>query len=97
MKDISIVLCGEAGQGIQTVEKILSSILKLSGYYIFSTSEFMSRIRGGTNSTEIRVSGNPVYSFVEKIDVLIPLSSEAVNHVESVSYTHLTLPTKRIV
>ena len=82
MKDISIVLCGQAGQGIQTVEKILASILKLSGYYIFSTKEFMSRIRGGSNSTEIRVSNEPVNSFVEKIDILIPLSSEAVNHVK---------------
>jgi 2-oxoglutarate/2-oxoacid ferredoxin oxidoreductase subunit alpha len=82
MKDISIVLCGAAGQGIQTVEKILASILKLSGYYIFSTKEFMSRIRGGSNSTEIRVSDKPVNSFVEKIDILIPLDSKAVDHVK---------------
>lgn len=82
MKDISIVLCGQAGQGIQTVEKMLASILKLSGYYIFSTKEFMSRIRGGINSTEIRLSDEPVGSFVEKIDILIPLSSEAVDHVK---------------
>lgn len=82
MKDVSIVLCGEAGQGIQTVEKILASILKSSGYYIFSTKEFMSRIRGGSNSTEIRVSDKPVNSFVEKIDILIPLDSKAVDHVK---------------
>jgi len=82
MKDISIVLCGAAGQGIQTVEKILSSIFKLSGYYIFSTKEFMSRIRGGSNSTEIRVSDKPVNSFVEKIDILIPLDGKAVDHVK---------------
>ncbi len=82
MKDISIVLSGEAGQGIQTVEKILVSTLKLSGYFVFSAREFMSRIRGGSNSTEIRVSDKPVNSFVEKIDVLIPLDGEAVDHVK---------------
>ena len=81
MNDVSIVICGEAGQGIQTVERVLTSILKLAGYYIFSTKEFMSRIRGGNNSTEIRISDTPVSSFVEKIDVLIPLSSESVDHV----------------
>ena len=27
-QDISIVLCGEAGQGIQTVEQLLTRILK---------------------------------------------------------------------
>jgi len=82
MNDVSIVICGEAGQGIQTVEKILTSVLKLSGYYIFSTTEFMSRIRGGSNSNEIRISDTPVNSFVEKIDILIPLSSQAVDHVK---------------
>ncbi len=82
MKDISIVLCGEAGQGIQTVEKILVSVLKRSGYFVFAAREFMSRIRGGSNSTEIRVSDKPVNSFVEKIDVLIPLDGKAVDHVK---------------
>jgi len=82
MNDVSIVICGEAGQGIQTVEKILTSVLKLSGYYIFSTTEFMSRIRGGSNSTEIRISDTPVNSFVEKTDILIPLSSQAIDHVK---------------
>ncbi len=82
MKDISIVLCGEAGQGIQTVEKILVSILKISGYFVFSAREFMSRIRGGSNSTEIRVSGKHVNSFVEKTDILIPLDDKAVGHVK---------------
>ena len=51
MKDISIVLCGETGQGIQTVERILIRILKLSGFNVFSTKEFMSRIRGGINGS----------------------------------------------
>lgn len=31
-KDVSVVLCGQAGQGIQTVERILVRLLKLSGF-----------------------------------------------------------------
>jgi len=80
--DISIVLCGEAGQGIQTVENILTRVLKLSGYNVFATKEYMSRIRGGANSTEIRVSSKKISSFVDKIDVLIPLSPGAIKHLE---------------
>jgi len=79
---ISIVLAGEAGQGIQTVEYILTRVLKLSGYNIFSSKEFMSRIRGGTNSTEIRISSKRVSAFVDGIDILIPLSKDAVHHVK---------------
>jgi 2-oxoglutarate ferredoxin oxidoreductase subunit alpha len=80
-EDVSIVLCGEAGQGIQTVEHILTRTLKLSGYHVFSTQEYMSRIRGGSNSTLIRVSSRRVASFVDRIDLLIPFSPGAVKHV----------------
>jgi len=69
--DISIVLCGEAGQGIQTVEHLLTRTLKLAGHNVFSTQEFMSRIRGGSNSTSIRVSSKGVSAPVDRADILI--------------------------
>jgi len=81
-EDVSIVLCGEAGQGIQTVEHILTQTLKLSGYHVFSTQEYMSRIRGGSNSTLVRVSSNRVSAPVDRIDLLIPFSPGAVRHVQ---------------
>jgi 2-oxoglutarate ferredoxin oxidoreductase subunit alpha len=77
---ISIVLCGEAGQGIQTIEAFLTRIFKTAGYHIFASKEYMSRIRGGSNSTEIRVSSQPVAAFSDKIDILIPLDQEAIPH-----------------
>ncbi|MFW9993280.1 MAG: 2-oxoacid:acceptor oxidoreductase subunit alpha [Candidatus Odinarchaeota archaeon] len=80
--DISIVLSGAAGQGIQTVEDLLTRVLKRSGSHVFSTGEFMSRVRGGVNSTTIRVSTKRVCAYIDRIDVLIPLSSDAVTHVE---------------
>jgi 2-oxoglutarate ferredoxin oxidoreductase subunit alpha len=80
--EVSIVLCGEAGQGIQTVEHILTQTLKLSGYHVFSTEEYMSRIRGGSNSTILRVSSKPVSAPVDRIDLLIPFSPRAIRHVE---------------
>ncbi|PWI48495.1 2-oxoacid:ferredoxin oxidoreductase subunit alpha [Candidatus Heimdallarchaeota archaeon B3_Heim] len=80
---ISIVLCGAAGQGIATVETLLTSALKKSGFHVFSTQEFMSRVRGGTNSTTIRVSTNRVQSYCEKIDILVPFTREAVSHVKN--------------
>ncbi|MFX1268126.1 MAG: 2-oxoacid:acceptor oxidoreductase subunit alpha [Promethearchaeota archaeon] len=81
-EDIAIVLCGAAGQGIQTVEAVLTKTLKRSGYYVFATREYMSRVRGGVNSTVIRVSSKPVRAFVDQIDILIPLSEEAVSHLK---------------
>ena len=80
--ELSIVLCGQAGQGIQTVEHLLTRIFKLAGYNVFATKEYMSRIRGGTNSTEVRISSGPVRASVSRIDILIPLNQGAIQHVE---------------
>ncbi|MBN2436634.1 MAG: 2-oxoacid:acceptor oxidoreductase subunit alpha [Spirochaetes bacterium] len=80
MKDISIVIAGEAGQGVQTVEEILVGILKKSGYHICATKEYESRVRGGSNSTQIRISDHQVAAFVDHIDLLIPFNAEAFNH-----------------
>ena len=44
--DISILLCGQAGTGIQTVEQLLVRILHCSGYHVFATKVDMSRVRG---------------------------------------------------
>ncbi len=79
-KGISIVLSGAAGQGIATVEDFFVSILKSSGYNVFSPSEFMSRIRGGTNSTQIRVGEGNIYSYSEQSDIIIPLNERALPH-----------------
>ncbi len=81
-EDVSIVLCGEAGQGIQTVEEILVQAVKLGGYNVFSSKEYMSRIRGGENSTEIRVSSNRVLAYVNRIDILIAISKGAIDHLK---------------
>jgi 2-oxoglutarate ferredoxin oxidoreductase subunit alpha len=78
--DVSIVICGAAGQGIQTVEQLLTRIMKSAGYNVFSTKEYMSRVRGGVNSTEIRVSSNRVAAYVDRIDLLIPLNKNAISH-----------------
>ncbi|MFX1506155.1 MAG: 2-oxoacid:acceptor oxidoreductase subunit alpha [Promethearchaeota archaeon] len=83
MKDVTIVICGAAGQGIATVEDLITSILKQAGYHCYSTSEFMSRIRGGTNSTLIRVSSERINpTFVDRIDILVPLHSSALPHLK---------------
>lgn len=80
--DISIVLSGEAGQGIRTVELLTIRAFKNSGYNVFSTTELMSRVRGGNNTTEIRVSNKKVEAFVDKIDILVVLSKNAIYRIE---------------
>lgn len=80
--DVSIVICGEAGQGIQTVESILINAVKFGGHHVCSTKEYMSRVRGGENSTEIRVSSKRVFAYLNRIDILIAISKGAINHLK---------------
>ncbi len=80
--DISIVLGGAAGQGVQTVEALLVQVLKREGYHVFATKEYMSRIRGGSNSTEIRVTNSPKSAFVNRIDLLFALDKDVLPHLE---------------
>ncbi|MEW5819361.1 MAG: 2-oxoacid:acceptor oxidoreductase subunit alpha, partial [Cyanobacteriota bacterium] len=42
--------------------------------------EFMSRIRGGCNSSTLRVSSKRNNAIVDKIDILIPLDQKAIEH-----------------
>jgi len=80
--ELAIVLAGEAGQGIQTIEALLTGLLKSGGYHVFATKEYMSRVRGGLNSTTIRIASRRVAAFREKIDFLIPLHKDAITHLK---------------
>ncbi|MGD2245431.1 MAG: 2-oxoacid:acceptor oxidoreductase subunit alpha [Candidatus Aminicenantes bacterium] len=82
-KDVSLVLCGQAGQGIKTVEKIIVHGLKLCGFHVFATKEYMSRVRGGMNSTQIRVSSQKVSACTDRIDILIPFHKDALAHLDA--------------
>jgi len=78
--DVSVVLCGEAGAGIQTVENVVSKIFKTAGFSLFTSKEYMSRIRGGSNSTQLRISSSPKNCYCDRIDVCIPLDKDALKH-----------------
>jgi 2-oxoglutarate ferredoxin oxidoreductase subunit alpha len=80
--EISIVIGGAAGQGIQTVESLLVGILKQQGYHVFATKEYMSRIRGGSNSTEIRITSQKRFAYTKDIDILLPLDKDALPHLK---------------
>lgn len=79
-KEVSLVFGGEAGQGIQTIEEMCATILHREGYFVFSVGEYMSRVRGGSNSTEIRVSETKKQAFVERIDMCFPFGCSDIEH-----------------
>ncbi|WP_232087521.1 2-oxoacid:acceptor oxidoreductase subunit alpha [Sulfurovum sp. ST-21] len=77
---ISILIGGAAGTGIMTLEKILTGAFKRSGYFVFSTKEYMSRVRGGSNTTLLRIADAPVNAPCWYTDIFIALDTDALSH-----------------
>ncbi len=71
--DVTVVVAGEAGQGVQSAGNILAKLFFRAGYYVFAYPDIMSRIRGGHNFTRIRVSDRPVGSVSGRMNVLLAL------------------------
>jgi len=83
MDHCTICLSGAAGTGIQTVEKLLTKILKNNSYNVYATKEVMSRVRGGNNSTEIRVGKQVVRGYKHHVDIFVPINKNAIErHVD---------------
>lgn len=80
--ECSIVIAGEAGQGIQTIESLLVRGFREEGYHLFTSQEFMSRIRGGTNSTLLRIASHPVRAWSDNIDICVAFDEKAIAHME---------------
>lgn len=81
-QSISILIGGAAGMGIKTLEKLLSDAFRRSGYFVFSTSEYMSRVRGGSNTTLLRISNRPIQAPCWYVNLFIALDADALSHVQ---------------
>ncbi len=76
--DISFNIGGMAGQGIDTIGDMLTQVFVRTGFYTFTVKDFESRIRGGYNFTQVRVSDVPVHAPVDHMDVIVALTHDAV-------------------
>ena len=76
--DYSIKIGGEAGQGLQTVGEILARVFSKAGYQVFTHQDYESRVRGGHNFYQIRVSDTPVMSPLENMDIIVALDRASI-------------------
>ncbi|UZP68514.1 2-oxoacid:acceptor oxidoreductase subunit alpha [Desulfovibrio mangrovi] len=74
-----IVIGGAAGQGLVTVGQMLSKGLVRAGYEVLVTQDYMSRVRGGHNTYNIRTGVTPLTGPAESIDILVALNQETVS------------------
>ncbi len=77
--DYSVKVGGEAGQGINTIASILSRSFADQGLYLFAYQDYYSRVRGGHNFYQVRTASFPVYSFSDKLEVLVALDKASLD------------------
>lgn len=74
--DYNILIGGAAGQGMDTVATMLNKVLQRSGYHVYTTANYRSRVRGGHNFFQIRISDKAVLSPKRELDVIFALNRE---------------------
>ncbi|MFA5156726.1 MAG: 2-oxoacid:acceptor oxidoreductase subunit alpha [Candidatus Omnitrophota bacterium] len=79
MNDVSILIGGKAGFGIDAASLIIGAILNKLGYRIYIYREYPSLIRGGHTFSIIRGCREKVYTHRNKIDFLLALNQDTFN------------------
>ncbi len=76
---LNIRIGGQAGQGINTIAGFLARSLLRNGFYVFTCKDYMSRVRGGHNFSDVRLGSQPLGAAVEKVDILLALDEATWN------------------
>jgi 2-oxoglutarate ferredoxin oxidoreductase subunit alpha len=69
---------GEAGQGVESSGAGFTKALARAGLYVYGLQDYMSRIRGGHNFFQIRVSDRDIQSTASDVHILLPLDADTV-------------------
>lgn len=83
----NILLGGAAGDGIETMSAIFEKMLKQSGCHLFTIRDFMSRVRGGHNFTQIRFGDQPFHAHRDTLNGIFAIDETTyLEHQSRLSY-----------
>jgi 2-oxoglutarate ferredoxin oxidoreductase subunit alpha len=74
----TVLIGGEAGQGLVSVGQLLAQALVRAGWDICVTQGYQSRVRGGHNTWAIRFGAGGIGAPAESIDLLVALDQESI-------------------
>ena len=78
MKEISVLIGGKAGDGINSAGAMVAQLLGHMGYHIYLYFDYPSLIRGGHNFAVIRGAETSIGTCRDKVDFLLALNQETV-------------------
>jgi len=76
-KSIVIRFDGQAGDGVLSTGQLLARAAARSGYEVLTQSFFLSEVRGGASTFQVRLGCDPLLSPGESPDVVIALDQES--------------------
>jgi 2-oxoglutarate ferredoxin oxidoreductase subunit alpha len=76
--DLSILIGGDAGQGVESSGAGFCQAFARGGLHVFAMQDYRSRIRGGHNFYQIRLSERPIYSHSNPVHLVLALTAETV-------------------
>ena len=80
MEELTIVIGGEQGEGIESVGDILTKVLSQKGFNLYGFRNFSSRIKGGHSDFNLRVSTDKeVYVNSEQVNILIAFDDASIH------------------
>ncbi|MGQ4891123.1 MAG: 2-oxoacid:acceptor oxidoreductase subunit alpha [Candidatus Njordarchaeia archaeon] len=86
IEDISIMIAGAAGDGVMQSGRMLGKTFTRQGFHVYINNEYPSLIRGGHNTSHVRVGVREIWSHSANIDFLIALNKESIDkHLDEMS------------
>lgn len=79
MDEISIIIGGKAGEGINQAGVLVGRLLAALGYRLYLYVDYPSLIRGGHNFAVIRASGKNIGAHRDAADFILALNQDAVS------------------
>ncbi len=78
MSEISVLIGGQAGDGIKQAGNAIARLFNRAGYYTFVYEDYPSLIRGGHNFAIIRASPKKIIAHKDKVNILIALNQDTI-------------------
>jgi 2-oxoglutarate ferredoxin oxidoreductase subunit alpha len=78
VNEMTFRIGGEAGQGVESGGAGFAKALARGGLHVFGMQDYMSRVRGGHNFYQVRVSERPLYCQTDDVHLLLALVPETI-------------------
>ncbi len=79
VEEISLVIGGEAGDGVRRAGNLIGRVLNRHGLHVFILDDYQSLIRGGHNFSKIRASRQEIWSHYNQVNLIVALNRETID------------------